>query len=68
MSTQDAILSGNQYVSDGGQEQEQSLQVEASGNRMDEIGTGESTSPAQISHHRTCCCESCWPNNINSYL
>jgi hypothetical protein len=68
VSTQDAILNGNQYVSDIGQEREQTLQEEATGNRIDEIGTGESTSPVHIPHHRSCCCVSCWSKNINSYL
>jgi hypothetical protein len=64
MSTQNAILIGNQYVSDNGQEREQTLQEEATGKHIDEMGTVESNSP----HHRTCCCMSCWPKNINSYL
>jgi hypothetical protein len=44
------------------------LQEEETGKPLDEIGTGESRSPAQIPHHGSCCCMSCWPNNINSYL
>jgi len=68
MSTQDAIFTGDQRVSDNGQEREQTLQEEATGKRIDESGTGESTSSADVPHHRTCCCQSCWPKNINSYL
>jgi hypothetical protein len=67
MSTQNAILSGNQHVSYNGQEQEQTLQEEATGNRIDEIGIGESTSPVHIPHHRLCCCLSCWQKNIKSF-
>jgi hypothetical protein len=66
MSKQDAILNGNQLVSDNGQEQ--TLQEEETGKRIDEIGAGESASPAQIPHHKTCCCMSCWPKNMNWYL
>jgi hypothetical protein len=68
MSTQNAILIGNQYVSDNGQERKQTLQEEATGKHIDEKGTGESNSPGQSPHHRTCCCMSCWPKNIDSYL
>ena len=68
MSKQNAILIGNQYVSDNGQEREQTLQEEATGKHFDETGTGESNSPAHSPHHRTCCCMSCWPKSINSYL
>jgi hypothetical protein len=45
MSTQNAILIGNQYLSDNGQEREQTLQEEATGKHIDEKGTGESNSP-----------------------
>jgi hypothetical protein len=68
MSTQNAKLIGDQHVSDNGQGREQTLQEEETGKPLDEIGTGESRSPAQIPHHGSCCCMSCWPNNINSYL
>jgi hypothetical protein len=44
------------------------LQEEATGKHFDETGTGESNSPAHSPHHRTCCCMSCWPKSINSYL
>jgi hypothetical protein len=68
MSTQNALLAGNQYVSDNRQERERTLHVEETGKRVDEIGTGESNSPVQIPHHGSCCCMSCWPKNMNSYL
>ena len=68
MSTQNAILTGNQYVSDNTQERERTLQVEETGRRIDSIGTGESTSPSHVPHHGSCCCMSCWPKNINGYL
>ncbi len=68
MSTQNAIVTGNQYVSANGQEREQTLREEATGKSVDEIVTGESTSPAYIAHHGSCCCMSCWPKNINAYL
>jgi hypothetical protein len=68
MSTQDAMLSGNQYVSDNGQEREQTLKEEATGNSINEIGTGESTSSVDIPHHSSCCCMSCWSKNFTSYL
>jgi len=66
MNTQDAIFNGDQNMSDNGQEL--ALQEEQTGRHIDEIGTGESTNPVHIPHHRTCCCESCWPKNINLYL
>ena len=66
MNTQNAIFNGDQRATDNGQER--TLQEEKTGKRIDEIGTGESTSYLHIPHHRTCCCESCWPKNINSYL
>ena len=68
MNTQDAIINGNQHLSENGQERKRTLQEPETGRRIDEMGTGESTSRVQISHHRTCCCQSCWPKNINSYL
>jgi hypothetical protein len=68
MSTQNAIFNGDQYVSDNGQEREQTLQEEAAGKHINELGTGKSNNPADRPHHRTCCCASCWPKNINSYL
>lgn len=66
MNTQDAIFNGDQNMSDNGQEQ--TLQDEVSGTRINALGTGESTSPAQIPHHGSCCCMSCWPKNMNAYL
>ena len=66
MSTQDATLSGNQQVSDNGQEQ--TLHEEATGNRINEIGVGEPLNPAHIPHHRSCCCLSCWQKEIRSFL
>jgi hypothetical protein len=66
MNTQDAIFNGDQNMSDNGQEQ--TLLDEVSGMRIDALGTGESTSPAQIPHHSSCCCMSCWPKNMNAYL
>ena len=66
MDTQDAIFNGDQNMSDNGQEQ--TLQDEVSGTRIDALGTGWSTSPAQIPHHSSCCCMSCWPKNMNAYL
>jgi hypothetical protein len=66
MNTKDAIFNGDQHVSVKGQER--TLLEEETEKRMDETGTGDSTSPAHIPHHRTCCCVSCWPKNINSYL
>jgi len=68
MSSQGALPSGNQFVSDNGLEPDQTLQGEATGNRIDEFGTVESTSPVQISHHASCCCLSCWQKNMNSFL
>jgi len=68
MSTQDAYLNGNEHVSDNGQEREQTLQEEETGKRIDEIETGKPTSPAHIPHHRSCCCMSCWPKNMNAYF
>ena len=68
MSTQNAILVGSQCVSDSGQERGPSLQEQVTGKRIDEIRTQESPSPVNILHHSTCCCMSCWPKNINSYL
>jgi hypothetical protein len=44
------------------------LQDEESGTRIDALGTGESRSPVDVSHHRTCCCGSCWTKNMNAYL
>ena len=66
MNPQDAIVNGDQQGSDNGQER--TLQDEESGKPLDEIGAGESTSSVDIAHHRTCCCQSCWPKNINAYL
>jgi len=66
MNTQDAIFNGDQNMSDNGQEQ--TLQDEESGTRIDALGTGESRSPVDVSHHRTCCCGSCWTKNMNAYL
>ena len=66
MNTQDALFNGDQHMSDNGQEQ--SLRDEESGTRIDALGTGESTSPAQIPHHSSCCCISCWPKNMTAYL
>ena len=66
MNTQDAIFNGDQNMSDNGQEQ--TLQEEETGKRIDEIGAGESTGTAQIAHHSSCCCMSCWPKNMNAYL
>jgi hypothetical protein len=66
MNTQDAIFNGDQNMSDNGQEQ--TLQDEVSGTRIDALETGESTSPAQSPHHGSCCCMSCWPKNMNAYL
>jgi len=66
MSTQDAILNVNLHVIDNGQGQ--TLQKEETGKRINEIGTVESTSPAQVPHHSSCCCMSCWPKNMNAYL
>jgi hypothetical protein len=68
MNPQNAMSIGNRYVSDNGQEREQTLQKEATGKRIDEIGTGKSTSPAHIPHHSSCCCISCWSKNMNAYL
>jgi hypothetical protein len=68
MSTQDEILSGNQYVSDNRQEGEQTLKEEATGTHINENWTGESTSPVRIPHHRSCCCISCWSKKLFSYL
>ena len=68
MNTQNAMLTGNQSGSDNGQEQERTLQEEGMGKSIDEMGTDESTSAGPNSHHRTCCCESCWPDKINLYL
>jgi hypothetical protein len=66
MNTQDAIFNGDQHVSES--RQERTLQEEKTGRSIDEIGTEESTSPVQIPHHKTCCCQTCWPKNMNSYL
>jgi hypothetical protein len=66
MSTQNAILSENQYMSDNGQEREQTLQEEATGNHIGEIGTVESRSLVDIPHHGSCCCISCWQKNFHS--
>jgi hypothetical protein len=44
------------------------LQAEETGKRIDEIGTGKSASPVHIPHHESCCCQSCWAKNMNSYL
>ena len=68
MSTQDAILSRNQSVSDNGQEPEQTLKEEATGSSTNENRTVESTGPVNTPHHRSCCCMSCWSKNYNSYL
>jgi hypothetical protein len=68
MSEQNAVLIGDQHASDDGQAREQTLQEEATGKHFDETGTAGSNSPTHSPHHRTCCCMSCWPKNINSYL
>ncbi len=66
MSAENAVFIGDQFVSDDGQER--TLQEEATGKHIDEIGTGKSNIPANSPHHKTCCCASCWSKNINSYL
>jgi hypothetical protein len=68
MSTQGALPSGNQFLSDNGLERDQTLQGDATGNRSDEFGTVESTSPVQIPHHESCCCLSCWQKNMDSFF
>ena len=68
MNTQDAIFNGEQHLSDSGQEAERILQEEETGRPIGAIGAGESTRTADIPHHRTCCCQFCWPKNINAYL
>jgi hypothetical protein len=68
MNTQNALFNTDQGVSDNGQEQERTFQEEDTGKRFDAIGTGESKSTVHIPHHKTCCCQSCWPKNMNSYL
>jgi len=66
--SQDAMPTENQHGSESWQERERTLQEEETGKTTDEMGTDESTGAGPISHHRTCCCESCWPNKINLYL
>jgi len=68
MSTQNAMLTGTQYVSDNGQKREQTLQEEATGKRIDAMEAVGSTSPSNVPHHGSCCCMSCWSKNINEYL
>jgi len=66
MSTQNAKLDGNQYMSDNGQEREQALQEETTGNHPGEIGMEESRSTAEVPHDRSCCCMSCWQKSFRS--
>jgi len=68
MSTQNAIRTGNQFMSANGQEREQTLPEQATRKRIDALGSVESTSPAHIPHHGSCCCMLCWPKNIKAYL
>jgi hypothetical protein len=68
MSTQRALTSGNQFGSNNGQEREQTWQANATGNRIDEPGTGQSMSPEQSAHHGSCCCLSCWQKKMRSFL
>jgi hypothetical protein len=68
MSTYDAMPRRNQFSSDSGLERGLSLEGEAIGNRIDDFGTVESTSSAQIPHHDSCCCLSCWQKNMHVFL
>jgi hypothetical protein len=53
-------------MSDNGLEREQTLQDEATGNHIGEIGIAEPKSPIDIPHHSSCCCMSCWQKNFYS--
>jgi len=67
MNTQDATFNGEQHLSENRQGK-RSLQEEGTGQDVAKIGHGVSSSPVDIPHHKTCCCQSCWSKNINSYL
>jgi hypothetical protein len=68
MSTQDSMPTGNRFLGDSGLERDPTLQGDATGNRIVEFGTVESTSLAQNSHHESCCCLSCWQKNMRLFL